>query len=276
MTHHFTDGLSMRDYLSIDALSSSQIKWLLRGRPYYVAQKAAPPKTTPDMLIGTAVHSLLLTPESLKDEVAVAPREGCGTRNTKTYREWAKDQPPWKALLLDSEYRQAKAAAAAVREHEAWGTYIANLTGTERTCTWTDDAGRHCKARIDAWIDGDAPDSTTQVGDYIIDVKTCHNSGTEHVGTGRPFHYVAWDYAYHIQLAWYRRAWQTCVGRPVLGTLILAVEKLPPYQARIWDLTSWMDTAEKQIDMALGNLDAYVEPTDIRTLPLPGWAKHQE
>lgn len=265
----YIDGMPMADYLALDRLSSSQLKDLLRGRKYWEAQRKRERKATPDMLIGTAIHSLLLTPDQLRDEVAVAPEKGASTRTTKTYKEWADQQPSGKALLLHKEFQQAKAAADAVKSHPYWGQYIENMTGSERTCLWDEDGAIHSKARIDGWI------KIPGGGTYLIDLKTCMNAGTAHEGEGRPFHYIAWDHGYHVQLAWYRRGWEKCVG-PVAGCLILAVEKNEPYTTRLWDVTQWIEYGDRKIDEALTNYNDPVDVTGVSTLPLPGWAQYQE
>lgn len=261
------DNWPMQNYLELDALSSGQLKDLLVSREFWQARKAQPKASTPDMAIGTAVHALLLTPEALDQDVAVAPETGCGTRTTKTYKAWKADQAPGKALLLAHEMKQARAAANAVKEHPHWSRYIESLSGAERTITWVTDCGHSCKARVDAWID--SPD-----GAWLLDVKTCQNAGTTHWGA-RPFHYVATDYYYDLQLAWYTRAWQAAVG-DVAGQLILAVEKNPPYQVRLWDLRTWMARADGLVDQALANIDAPEAKPEIEVLPMPGWLKHQE
>jgi len=264
----FLNDLPMREYHKLDRLSSSQIKNLLRSRKYWEAQLARPNKATPDMVIGTAIHSLLLTPDQLSQEVAIAPADGCSTRTTKAYKEWAAEQSPDKALLLNKEWQQAKAAADHVRQHPHWGQYLDNLEGAEGTVLWDEDEAIHCKARIDGWFKVDGKY-------YLLDVKTCQNATTTHSGEGRPFHYIAWDYGYHVQLAWYRRGWQKCVGE-VAGCLILAVEKHAPHTVRLFDMDQWLEYGDKLIDQALANYNDDPEITSVTTLPLPGWAKYQE
>lgn len=264
----FIADMPMHDYHDLDRLSSSQIKQLVRSRRYWQAQQQRPAKSTPDMAIGTAIHSLLLTPDTLEQEVAVAPKEGCSTRTTKAYRAWREEQDQRKALLLHSEMEQATSSAKTVKTHPYWGQYLDRLDGAEGTVLWDEDEAIHCKARIDGWF---------KVADsyFLLDIKTCQNATTSHTGEGRPFHYVAWDYGYHTQLAWYRRGWEKAVGK-VAGCLILAVEKNPPHTVRLYDMDQWLSYGDKQIDEALTNYNDDREITSVTTLPLPGWAKHQE
>lgn len=56
------------EYHKVDALSSTALKELIKGIPYFNAFKTTKRKTTPDMLIGSATHSMVLEPNKFKND----------------------------------------------------------------------------------------------------------------------------------------------------------------------------------------------------------------
>lgn len=261
----YTDGLPMRHYLSLDALSSSRLKPALISRAHYEAARYAQRTATVDMRIGTALHSLLLTPGQMAEEIAIAPDKAT-TRNTKAYKEFADGADPWVEILLQSEYAQAQAMAEAAKVDPLAGPLLKALKGAERTCEWA-EAGQPAKARIDGWVEIDGKT-------WLLDVKSTRNATTSRYGDGQAFHAQSWDLLYHMQLAWYRRGWMACVG-PVEGALILAVEKTPPYACRVYDMTTLLADGDECIERALTAI-ADDSPPTIETMPKPGWAQYQE
>lgn len=252
------------DYHAYEALSASGAKLLLRSPAHYVARKLNPKEPTAAMKMGTIVHSLILEPEKVKDEIAVMPRFDRRTTIGKKAAEEFENDHGHKLIIDESSWQRANNIADAVRANPI---VRANLIDghAEATMIW-DQYGVPCKARVD-YLTGSA----------MFDIKTCQDASPE--GFARQ---IA-AFQYHIQAAHYANGYREIVGWELDRFVFIAVESEAPHATGVYTLDPRsLQSGRILIERAAEAykraqvMDAY-EPAsyteDIVELSVPSWAQ---
>lgn len=172
---------------------------------YYVAQDHAPPKPTSQMIVGTAVHKILLERIPVENAVTVYD-DTCfkvnGHLNPKPAAKFREENAS-KLIVKQSELDTINATCNAVKDHEL-GKLISNQDAEfETVITWTDrETGMECRAMVDFFID---------MGDHIraYDLKT-----TDQVEP-MPFKRTAKRFRYWLQDAHYSNGLEANFSKPV-------------------------------------------------------------
>ena len=260
-------GLSNEDYHALKAVSPSQIKVLGRSPLHYYDQFLAEDREkrepTPQMLMGTALHTAVLEPELWDSTIAVPPHSF--DRRTKVGKELAAEferESAGKIVLSPEDADQVRRMADAVRKHPAAG-FLLDLPGRrEASYTWTDEAtGLECKTR---------PDWHSEDRRIVVDVKTCRDASRVE------FAKAIANLDYHVQAAWN----QDALGAQQFITI--AVENTRPYAVAVYPASGGMIAAgQRRIEAAMtllaechasgrwpGYGDLVQEPIE-----LPGWCR---
>lgn len=134
--------------------------------------------------------------------------------------------------------------------------------------TWEDEeTGLPCKCQLD----------TVSQWRILTDLKTTRDA--------RPTEFAksVWNFGYHIQAEWYRRAWERLTGELWPFTFV-AVQTSPSYAVEAFDLAPiWYDMAQQQIREGMRRLARAYERDDWHTptfgsvvvLEPPAWAVKQ-
>lgn len=258
--------MPFKEYLAVDALSSSGIKKLLRSPAHYQEWRRNPPEPTPAMLLGSAFHCLLLEPESFQGRFCVAPQVNGRTKDGKAALEAFAALSEGKAVLsvVDMETLTAmRDSAMKLATVEA----LVHDRETELSIFWDDpEYGFPCKARLDL---------RCSILPGIVDLKTCEDASPD--GFGRQ----CWNMGYDIQASHYTAGAAT-VGWGDHNFYFLAVEKKPPYLAAVYAADEdfiRIGNSRRNNMRALyaeclesGDWPGYGDR--VRTLSLPAWAKH--
>ncbi len=213
-------GVPFAEYLKWDAISRSDLECASRSLAHLKHRlEAVPEAPTPSMVVGQALHLLLLEPDVFDGRVTLGPinerTEKCYGRTTK---EWAKSEENaakfGHLLLSECERADVEAWAGAASEHRA----IRALSGkgeTEVSAVWKDaETGVLCKARYDYLVRDPL---------VILDVKTCEDASP------RTFQRNAQNYGYFFQLAHYSDGLNTLLGNTP-DVYLFAIEKEAPHQ----------------------------------------------
>lgn len=219
---------------------------------------AEPP--TPAMVIGSALHTMVLEPHLFDDEYAVAPH--CDRRTKEGKMIWAdfEQESAGKTLLKAEEATHIEAMASAVRRHKAAGFLLRMPGKCEQSYFWTDEtSGEDCKCR---------PDWHSEDKRIIVDVKTC-----EDASPAAFLRKSVLGYRYHVQAAFYSR------GLGAQQFIFIAVEKKPPFAVGVYTLPGKL--VERGWQEAAADLQRLAEcrATDqwpgygdaIQELDLPAW-----
>ncbi len=265
------------------AVSQSMLKVYRRSpalyHALYVAHTMEPDAPTPDMLVGSALHSLWLTPAQFGAEYAVAPK--CDRRTNIGKAQWSDfvDSADGKAMLDQGQYDLVRAMADALADNPV-ARALRDVAEPiiERPIFW-DDAGLRRKAR---------PDIVVKAGitewNLCVDLKTTTSPGD---GFARQ----AANLGYHNQAAWYLDACRAEYGE--FGDsdhaadwrfLILAVGNEKPHDVYSYRLGyDWLSVGVEQNAEQMRLLRKSIETgqwlapeqTTISDLPMPKWLQYQ-
>lgn len=265
LIHH--PGLTNEAYHALKAVSPSQIKVLGRSPLHYfdqfLAEDREKRKPTPEMQLGTALHTAVLEPELWDLTIAVPPqRFYLRTRAGKELAAEFERESAGKLVLSPEDADQVRRMADAVRKHPA-ARFLLELPGRrEASYTWTDPTtGLECKTR---------PDWHSEDRRIVVDVKTTKDASRVEFAKS-----IA-NLDYHVQAAWN----QDALGAEQFITI--AVENMRPFAVAVYPASGAMIAAgQRRIEAAMALLaecwasgvwpgygDLVQEPIE-----LPGWCR---
>ena len=227
-------GIPFADYLKIEAVNWSKLKWMDVSPLHYHHHLHDPDDhDTPARRLGRATHTLALDPARFEAEYAVFDGERRAGAEWKSFAAANADRDILKANELD----EAHAIAHAVQTHPVLAPYREGAR-YEMTATWTDKAtGLRCKARPDWLVPG-----------VLLDLKTTTTLD------GRRFGNLAARMGYHCQLAHYKAGVEAC-GHPVDRVVLVAVESAAPYDVAVFELDGdALQAGREKVDELLARL----------------------
>lgn len=214
------DGLykmSQKQYNKIPAINWSTLKKMINRTPYafkkLVIEEEASFELTPDMLLGSVVHMMILEPH-LVDRYVLNKIEGNGQKTeVKEARALQASQNP-DALIVTSEQRIiAQAMTQSIQSNEHFDNYLSNGKA-EITLVWTDEeTGLKCKGRLD-YVNSNA----------ICDVKTTKEISPQ------GFSDSCFDSHYFGQAAFYLNGWKALKGTDQ-DFIFAAISKAEPFES---------------------------------------------
>lgn len=261
-------GMESEVYHSIPAMSAGGLKRMRQSPAHFYGlqmdpNRPEPGDPSPATINGTMVHTALFEPDTLADRYVVKP-DGMNFA-TKEGRAWRDAQT---LQVVDSVAMQtALAQAAAVRALPDVAALLADGM-PEVSAFWIDpETLELCKCRPD-WV------SPAGDGVILVDGKTCQDASPE--GFGR----AIWNFAYHLQAAWYSDGYERATGQRVYGFVFAAVESAWPHAAAAYMLGD--DVLDKARAENRRLLNTYAEckrtgiwpgyPAGISQINLPRWA----
>lgn len=256
--------MSITDYHASPGLSKSQLDKLKISPAHYQASLEGAFTQTPDMKTGSAVHKLVLEPESFYDSYAVLIENL--DRRTKAGKEAYNDfmaANQGKELLAADDFMLVQQMQSAIAAHKTAKRLFSNGT-PEQSVFWIDDGTDVlCKCRPD-WQCGNG---------VIVDLKTTQDASPE------GFAKSCAKYNYHIQAAFYLDG-LNAVAIYAQHFVFVAVEKTPPFAVGVYVLDSAALQAGRNQYQALlelyrdceksGQWPAYSD--SVVELSLPTWA----
>lgn len=177
---------------------------------------------SPALAFGRAFHTALLEPEKYARRYIVEPDFGdCRFKENKARRDEWRREAAGRVPVDASDARRIERMVEAVRRHPRARNLIAGGQ-PEVTVKWIDEAtSLTCKGRVDYY----RPDLR-----LIVDAKTALDASPG------AFRKSCASYGYGRQEAMYRAGF-AAIGKPVEHFVFLAVEKEPPYQVGLYNLT---------------------------------------
>lgn len=264
MKNKIIDDMLAADYHKIEALSASGAKQLLKTPAHYLSGKTFR-QPTKAMILGTAVHTLVLEPEKFDDEIIVSPKFDMRTKFGKQAREEFEEASKGKLVLDEYEFDKARGISDSLRSHPFFKEHVKGGKA-ETTMLW-EQYGVQCKARVDY-----------VANDVIYDVKTCQDASPN------GFAKQIANFQYHVQAAHYLIGLNKLREVPLETHrfVFLAVESSPPYACGIYTITAEGLTlgaalmkraaaAYTKIDEPEATLTKHYN-TEAESLVLPSWA----
>ena len=187
------------------------------------------------LVLGSAVHCLVLEPDHFPDLFAVRPDVDGRTKEGRPILAKFREECLSKQEITTNLHEKAKAMANAVLA-EPLVQQLMEGAVVERGVVWEED-GLLMKCKPDLFIARPNQDS-----DLILDLKTSDDPTPENWGRGGAFAPVP-KWRYDLQAAHYCDGMEQLTGRPCLFGAIV-VGKSDPFDVYIYDMTDWMPVGE--------------------------------
>lgn len=253
---------SKTDYWNSDRVHWSSLRHLETSAKLYKYRLDNPTQRTPEMVMGSAVHTAVLEPDRFPLEYVVYPGP---VRRGKKWEEFEAANRD-KTILKANEYQRCLNIRDSVRSHPLAGELLIGGVA-EFPVYWIDPGtGIECKGLVDYYI-----------GDYggrdvLLDLKTS-SSIQQRFGS------IAADHGYHKQLAFYRRGLRAN-DFEIDEVKIIAVESAAPHDVIVYGLPDeLLDYADAEIGKLLEELAKCRRKNSWpgmcateQTLELPVWA----
>lgn len=247
------------EYAAIAGINWSALKHMRESPIAYLTAKQAPQKDSDALTLGRLMHAMVFEPLVVSEEYAIWDGDRRG-------KEWAEFKAKNEGLTIVKveAYEEAKAMAAAIRNHTLVAPYLSGGI-FERPVFWTDPAtGLQCKAR---------PDWLRPASRALIDLKSCKSI------EGRQFGNAAARFGYHCQLAHYAAGVEADLGWRPDRQILIAVEKSAPYDVGVFELDEEAKYAGAQeVAELLGKVRSHTDSdswpgryTEEQALQLPAW-----
>ena len=256
-------------YHAHPAVSKSHLDLIARSPLHYWARYLDPnrvaPEASPQMRLGTALHTHVLELSRWDEEIAVAPAMDRRTKAGKEAWQAFQDDTAGKTVISSDDADQVLAMGRAVMRHPAAAMLLGLPGKAETTHMWTDAAtGLECKCR---------PDWLTDDGSIVADLKTTKDASP------RGFKQSVANFRYHVQAAWYLHGLEQATGKRPDQFIFICVESTAPYACAVYAADAEM--IERGHDQAMRDLARLTEckaadswpsySEQIETLSLPGW-----
>lgn len=263
-------------------VSKSGLDLIEKSPAHYYANYLDPNRTrrveTAAMFKGTAVHSVILEPNSfektyykIEDNEKCLEIGGANPRATTKYKEWLaalKMAHHSKIALSIFDYELVKTMRDATYAHPV-ARRLLEKGVSEQTILWTDpETGVPCKCRPDR--------ESTDTG-FIIDIKSTEDASPNGFAKS-----VA-NYRYDVQAPLYVDGYTEDRGIAPEGFVFIAIEKTPPYNVGVYYTTKEIFQIGR--NKYKKNLKTYAEcrasnnwpgySNDFQPLILPRWAQNQ-
>jgi hypothetical protein len=214
-------GLPFADHLKLPGFSQTAAKHMLKSAASYRWwADHQDTRQTDAQRLGTAVHALILEPESF--DALVVVWDG-GRRSGNAWHEFQSEHNG-KTILRTQDMDTVRAMANAVWNDEHAGPLVEGATHREVSVQWTQpQSGVECKGRLDL-VANDTP----------FDLKTTKDANP------RSFARDAFArFGYHVQAGAYVEACNAVDGLPEAESFgIIAVENKPPYLVQVYTVGS--------------------------------------
>jgi hypothetical protein len=228
------EGIENEAYHRGPGVSKSTLYKLAELSPAHIeVEREHPRDPTPNMAFGTAVHAIVLEPETFEERFCADPAPGSAAKAAVAAREELVAQgftvvqtaKPGAGFWDRDDWRRVHEIQEAVARHPTASTMLA-YGQSEVSAFWQDEeTGLLCKCRPDR-LDVD-------VHHLCIDVKTAGGISEKRL------RYAITDYGYHVQAAFYLDG-LAAAGAEVTDFIFLFIETAPPYGIKNRTLESKM------------------------------------
>lgn len=262
----FVANMPEKEYFALDRVSNSTLGYLKKSPAHMLHRLSTKSEPTPNMVLGSLTHCLILEPAQFDVMFAVAPELNKRTKVGKA---------TWDAFTLECEklnkqvvtieqHEQALAMANSVVKHDAAAKLLELLSEAELTALWNDkETGLECKARLDGLT----------TNEIIVDVKTTQDASPTEFARS----IVKWGY--HRQAAFYSAGYEAVAGRKPVAFVFVVVESSAPYAVATYVLS------EESLDIGSAEISDLMQKfkeckdtklyngysNQIETLELPAW-----
>lgn len=243
-------GLDAESYHAAPGLNQSSLKVLARSRAHYLYATGHGDTGSPDLMMGSVVHSMLLEPDQPLPAFSVKPPTLDG--RSSEGRAWFRQQrDAGREVISQDQWDSCVGMGRALSRHSTIRRLVASGI-PEVSLFWFVSCATTavlCKARIDL----------VPMSNCLLDVKTTRHDA-------RTFSRALYDHGYHIQFAWYLDGWNALNPHDQRNAMLVAVvEKEPPHGVILYNLTP--DTLEAGRREYRKLLQEYTNAIEARKFP---------
>lgn len=269
MKKHYQNGvhdITNNSYHNSEGISRSMLMDFKRSPYHYwynhISGLKIKDEPTPAMNLGSAVHTLVLEPNTFDDEFYLI---GQLTRPRKDTAPWQKilQESDGRIILTPDESNKAIAIANAVKEDDCAIQLLHGCQIEQSIYFNHKKTGIQCKVRPDAWHDA-----------LALDLKTSADASY------KSFQSSCVNYGYFIQAAMIKQAIES-LGLEFLEFVFITVEKEPPYAVAIYPLSEEsIQYGEEQLNNIMDGIQYCLENNSWPSYPVqklspPGWVKYE-
>lgn len=210
--------MTEQEYRQHPAISRSQLFKLKDSPEKFKWAEEHPEPSTPALIFGQLLHAMVLQPETVGRDFAVAPNVDRRTKGGKEMWVDFEASAEGKTIVTTDVVEQA----VAMRDKLMSNEYVKKLLDGEREKPffWVDELTQEeCKCRVDCL-------SHINGMDIIVDLKTAESADTD------TFMRHAIKYGYNLQAAMYGEGVKANTGKEHAFVFIV-IEKKPPYAINI-------------------------------------------
>lgn len=270
--------MSNADYHAHPAVSSSQLKTILRSPAHFYAKHVLDPqhKQTPAMALGTAVHSLFLEPHNFENDCAIEPDVNKRTNLGKAELQAFIEANTGKTIITPDQYEAAQVMVKSMKAHPMYNMILSG--GIREASIFYKDAetGLDCRVRMDWHV----PPGISEYfpGGMILDIKKTTDARYDEFARG------CHKYGYAISASMYIDGYKAYYGQQhTPHFLFLVVEDEAPHESIIYyasDEMLFAGSTKKRdallkLQQAKANNDWHGYSRQIQKIDLPKWAMNQ-
>lgn len=232
---------------------------------------------TDDMRVGTAVHALLLEPETYGEQVVVCPpfNRRKPDENAEYKKFLADHAAAGRTVLTEEQEQRVRAIRDGIVRNKIARVAVEQPGRSELAVRWTDPVGARLRCKMDRWVPGgvpclDEPDTPT-----VLDIKVTNDP------TPDAWVRTAGGFGYHRQEAMYRDGAYLGMGHAKVRFMFIVVGKDYPHDTAVLRLCRLSvekgreqyrtDAARVVASKAYGIWDSYYSDRVIE-VSVPAWA----
>jgi len=171
-------------------------------------------KTTPALILGSAVHCAVLEPQEFGKRYAVAPQVDKRTKEGKEIYANFELSTEGLQIISKDDSIVCERIMEAVQHHEEASLLLSKINKVEQVLEYND---MKCK-----------PDGICESLHLIIDLKTTEDASPYAFGRS------ARKYRYDVQAAFYSDIYEKVYNHRPEGFIFIAVEKTPPFAVAVY------------------------------------------
>ncbi len=237
---------------NIEGWSKSSLDKVNQSMAHYIESKKNPEESSPSMIVGSALHCMVLTPHLYSSNFAIAPE--CNKRTNEGKAAWHKflSDNADKEVLSGDDEETAKRMAESILMHPDASEMLTNGK-PEVSLFWIDDkTGLKCKGKTD-WLRNEG---------VIFDIKKSPDASFFYFQKKIP------EYRYHVQAAYYLDGYHRITGKCANEFYFIVVEDHAPWAVAVYKVgLQTLDAGRRDYEANLKTILKYE-----LTVPEERWA----
>lgn len=231
-------GVPEAEYHSVPICHSTALKCVWKSSAAHAIAAEGAVLDSPSLLLGSAVHCLVLEPDTWDSKYAVCPPADGRTKEGKAIKEAFAASCGNRRVVPHDVAEVARACAASVAAFDAVASVVESCDDRELSLCAT-VAGSACRARLDGY---------DRLARRVVDIKTTSGLASPHEADKS-----CRNWLYDLQGAFYLRCARLC-DLPAEQFVLVMVETAPPHGVAAYSISP----------ESLGMWDARIDELVIR------------